>query len=176
MKNSFIVCTAITLICSCFQINSNKKQYHFILPEGYSGIVFVEFGISKTPALEIKDTNLIINVPSSGIIETSTLYKDFAGFSSKTRVTWKNSKENHKYEIRNFNYGYFSTSINDRVDTININGETRFSRKTTADDFNYLCFYVNENPQLIKWDSLIYQIRLDSMDCKSIIARKNTSH
>ncbi|WP_020529500.1 hypothetical protein [Flexithrix dorotheae] len=64
--------------------------------------------------------------------------------------------------------------MSNKPDTIQSNGQTFFVHKGNADDFNYLCFYVNQNPRNYSWEILLNEIILDSMSCELIIDKDSS--
>lgn len=162
---------------SCLQMQTSNlhKKHLYLLPEAYSGVVFIEFNKKESyPPLHFNDSTLTIMVTDSGIVETSTKYNDFANFSSWSDIQWKNAPEDHPFELKNRNYGFFQTKENSNVDTIfdSEGNILEYSMSGSAKDFNYVCFYVNYNQEEISWDSLITRHIAEKKDCESIIERR----
>jgi hypothetical protein len=70
--------------------NPAARSYHFLIPEGYTGWVRVEFEIPGAPALPTESGQTVIKVPASGVLKTSSAEQaglannDYASYSNET--------------------------------------------------------------------------------------------
>ena len=49
----------------------------YLLPNGFEGCVVVEYNVKGAETLNVKNNEVIYNVPESGIVETSTTYEEW---------------------------------------------------------------------------------------------------
>lgn len=71
--------------------NSSPRSFHFLIPEGYTGWVRVEFEIPGAPPLPAEAGQTVVKIPSSGLLKTSSpeqygWAKDDYAFYSSTGV------------------------------------------------------------------------------------------
>jgi hypothetical protein len=60
-------------------IESSQPEHH-VLPEGFGGWAFIEFGVDGAPPLDVSDGVLVVEYPANGRVATSTLSPDANGF------------------------------------------------------------------------------------------------
>lgn len=82
----------VLLIISIFGCNDNAKRYRILIPEGYHGTVYINFGVKNAPSLQLEDGYKLITVPSDGIVQTSSeiipgkLHDEYCLYSDKGRT------------------------------------------------------------------------------------------
>lgn len=70
--------------------NPAPRSFHFLIPEGYTGWVRVEFEIPGAPALPTGSGQAVIRIPPSGVLKTSSAEQDslanddYASYSNDT--------------------------------------------------------------------------------------------
>ncbi|HEX4783699.1 MAG TPA: hypothetical protein VH350_05120 [Candidatus Sulfotelmatobacter sp.] len=70
--------------------NSALHSYRFLIPEGYTGWVRIEFEIPGAPALPIQSSHTMVKIPPSGTLKTSSSEQygaasdDYASYSNDT--------------------------------------------------------------------------------------------
>lgn len=52
--------------------NSTPRSFHFLIPEGYTGWVRIEFEVSGEPSLPTQSGHTLVKIPLSGTLKTSS--------------------------------------------------------------------------------------------------------
>jgi hypothetical protein len=52
--------------------NATQRASHFLIPEGYTGWVRIEFEVQGAPSLPVESSQYIVKIPSSGVLQTSS--------------------------------------------------------------------------------------------------------
>ena len=52
--------------------NSMHRSSRFVIPEGYTGWVRIEFEVQGAPPLPMEDTQYVLKIPSDGVLRTSS--------------------------------------------------------------------------------------------------------
>ncbi len=52
--------------------NSTQRASHFLIPEGYTGWVRIEFEVQGAPSLPVEGGQYIVKISSSGVLQTSS--------------------------------------------------------------------------------------------------------
>jgi hypothetical protein len=69
--------------------NSAPRSFRFLIPEGYRGWVHVEFEIPGLPPLPMEGGQIVIKIPPSGILRTSS--PEQYGWARDTYVFYSNA-------------------------------------------------------------------------------------
>lgn len=70
--------------------NLAPRSFHFLIPEGYTGWVRVEFEIPGAPPLPAESGQTVVKIPPSGVLKTSSSEQyglandDYASYSNDT--------------------------------------------------------------------------------------------
>src|SRR5579862_3705905 len=68
--------------------NSAARSYHFLIPEGYTGWVRIEFEIPGAPALPTESGHTLVKIPPSGTLKTSS--SEQYGLASEDYASYSN--------------------------------------------------------------------------------------
>jgi hypothetical protein len=66
IKKLLALCMSSFLGCS--YVNSSR----FLIPEGYQGLIVIEFGLKGEPEIQVEDGYHIFRIPESGLLQTSS--------------------------------------------------------------------------------------------------------
>ncbi len=75
-------------VASTYTPNSTPRAFHFLIPEGYTGWVRVEFEIPGAPPLPTQSGHTVVKIPPSGTLKTSSSEQngpandDYASYSN----------------------------------------------------------------------------------------------
>ena len=78
MRSSYLLALGACVIALAVVLSGCVRQrtpQHYLVPDGFSGWVYVRFDDPSCPALETRDGRQVIRFPSSGKLCTSTLYQ-----------------------------------------------------------------------------------------------------
>lgn len=88
----YFTITFLILTLSGFALLHNPKRDRFLIPEKFTGTVYVYFQVPGAPALKMEDGYRLIIVPDSGIVKTSSelipgkLHDEYWLYSGEKRI------------------------------------------------------------------------------------------
>jgi hypothetical protein len=88
----YFIVAVIILMLSGFSLWHNPKRDRFLIPDKFTGTVYVYFQVPGAPTLKMEDGYRLIIVPDSGVVKTSSdlipgkLHDEYWLYSCEKRI------------------------------------------------------------------------------------------